>query len=221
MSVFESIKKLKSMGLNITFYKRKDGGYLIKSINGVKYTGAKGNIAARELTGDKISEARKQQLSYATRTRKKLRARRAAGKMTIDEQIESAYAKVKKKWNKAFKSKKGKPHPAGYFGWERIQYSIEKYGKEEALRRISEAERYASGLAYNKNVEILIVFIEDAASKFNSRELKEVATALREQAYRIKDEWIQPAYDELYKLNVGVSPKDVAKNLRKILRLDV
>lgn len=221
MTVLESIKKLKAMGMQVTFYKRKDGGYLIKSIDGTKFSGAKGNKAAREYIGASLSEARAQQLSYATRTRRKLRARRAAGKMTIDEQIESAYKKVKKKWNKAFKSKKGKPHPAGYFGWERIQYTIDKYGKDEALRRISEAERYASGLAYNKNIEILIVFIEDAASKFNSKELHEVANDLREQAYKIKDEWIQPAYDELYKLNVGTSPKDVAKNLRKILRLDI
>jgi len=37
--------------------------------------------------------------------------------------------------------------------------------------------------------------------------------------YQIKEDWIYPAYDELYKLNSGASPKDVAENVRKILRL--
>ena len=38
-------------------------------------------------------------------------------------------------------------------------------------------------------------------------------------AYAIKEETIAPAYDELYKLNAGQDPKDVANNLRRILRL--
>jgi hypothetical protein len=217
--MLQVVQQLRTQGHRVTYYKRLDGGILIKSIDGEKFKAAKGNIAARALTSTTLSEARSKQLKYATRTRKKIRVRRKKGNISIDEQIKSEYDKVKQKWNKAFKAKKGKPHPAGYFGWERIQYSIEHYGKEEALRRIREAEKYASGIAYSKNVEELIVFIRIAANAKNSQELRDVATDLEEQAYMIRDEWIAPAYDELYKLNQGADPKEVASNLRKILRL--
>ena len=129
------------------------------------------------------------------------------------------FERVKKKWNKSFKSKGGKPHPAGYFGWQRIKYALDHYGRDEALRRIREAERYASGIAYAKNVEILAQYIKSAGDQFDSPELTKLSEDLIENAYSIKEEWIKPAYDELYKLNQGVPPKEVAKNTRAILRL--
>ena len=87
------------------------------------------------------------------------------------------------------------------------------------MRRIREAERYASGIAYSKNVQILAQFIASAGQQYNSQELIQLSQDLIDNAYTIKDEWIQPAYDELYKLNAGVPPKEVAKNTRAILRL--
>lgn len=218
MTMLQVVQQLKSQGHRVTYYKRLDGGILIKSIDGEKFKAAKGNIAARALTSTSLSEARSKQLKYATRSRISIRKRRAKG-FTIDEQIKSKYEQVKKQWNKAFKAKKGKPHPAGYFGWERIQYAIEHYGKEEALRRINQAQLYASGIAYSKNVEELAVFIKVAASSYGSNELAKVSDDLIDNSYNIKEEWIAPAYDELYKLNQGGDPRIVASNLRKILRL--
>lgn len=219
MTMLQVVQQLRTQGHKVTYYKRLDGGILIKSIDGEKFKAAKGNIAARALTSTTLSEARSKQLKYATRSRISIRKRRAKGGFTIDEQIKSKYEQVKKQWNKAFKAKKGKPHPAGYFGWERIQYAIEHYGKEEALRRINQAGLYASGIAYSKNVEELAVFIKVAASHYGSSELVKVSDDLIDNAYTIKEEWIAPAYDELYKLNQGADPKEVASNLRKILRL--
>ena len=152
------------------------------------------------------------QLKYATRQRK-------VKKPSLDDTIEKEYQRVKKKWNKAFKSKKGKPHPAGYFGRGRIAYALKHYGKEEALRRIREAERYASGVAYSKNVEQLAYFIKSAGDTYQSQELQKLADDILQNAYTIREEWIAPAYDELYKLNAGVPPKEVARVTRAILRL--
>lgn len=221
MTMLGVVRELQAKGHNVKYYVRKDGGILIKSIDSNKFTGAKGNALAREMVNVKLSEARSHQLKYATRSRKKIRARRKKGKMTLDDKIKSEYDRVKRKWNKAFKSKNGQPHPAGYFGWERIQWSIEHYGKSEALRRISEAEKYASGIAYSKNVEELVVFIRLTADMKNSQLLKDVANDLEDNAYMIRDEWIQPAYDELYTINQGAKIEDVARNLRKILRLSL
>ena len=213
MTMMEVVRQLQAEGHEVDYYVRKDGGILVKKIDGERYpSGASGNARARQLAGAPISEARMKQLKYATRQRK-------ARKPSLDDAIEKEYQRVKRKWNKAFKSKKGKPHPAGYFGRGRIQYAIEHYGKEEALRRIREAERYASGVAYSKNVQILAQFIQSAGEQYQSQELIKLAKDLVDNAYTIQEEWIAPAYDELYKLNAGVPPKEVARNTRAILRL--
>ena len=212
-TMLEIVRLLQSRGHVVDFYIRKDGGILVKQIDGERYSsGASGNARARQLAGETLSEARAKQLKYATRSRR-------VKKATLDDGVRKEYERVKKLWNKAFKSKKGQPHPAGYFGWQRIKYSLEHYGKEETLRRIKEAERYTSGIAYSKNVQILALFIRDAGNKYNSSELMQLASDLEASAYTIKEEWISPAYDELYKLNAGMSPKQVAQNVRSILRL--
>ena len=213
MTIREVIIQLQAQGHSVDFYVRKDSGVLIKKIDNEVYpSGASGNARARQIVGATISEARVKQLKYATRQRQ-------GKKPTLDDEVEKEFRRVKAKWNKAFKSKGGKPHPAGYFGKKRIQYTIEKYGKKEALRRIREAERYASGIAYSKNVQILASFITTAGNNYNSPELIQLGLDVLDKAYTIKDEWIDPAYEELYKLNKGMSPKEVARATRKILRL--
>ena len=212
MTMREVVRQLQSQGHSIDFYVRKDGGILIRSIDGQRFQGAKGNILARQLVGVKISEARSAQLKYATRARR-------VKKPSLDDEVRKEFERVKKKWNKAFKARNGKPHPAGYFGWKRIKYAIENYGKEEALKRIREAEKYASGIAYAKNVEILARYIQSVGEALSSEDLIDLAQDLIENAYAIQEAWIAPAYDQLYKLNQGVAPKEVARMTRAILRL--
>ena len=213
MTMMEVVRQLQAQGHSVSYYVRKDGGILIKNIDGERFpSGASGNARARQIVGASISEARKSQLKFATRARKFKHP-------TLDDEIQKEWQRVKKKWNKAFKAKGGKPHPAGYFGWNRINRTIKEQGKEEALRRIHEAERYASGLAYSKNIEYLAVYIKMVADSTKSPEFQSLYDDLIENAYTIKEEWIKPAYDELYNLNKGVSPKEVAKNTRAILRL--
>lgn len=213
MTMMEVVRQLQAQGHSVSYYVRKDGGILIKNIDGERFpSGASGNARARQIVGASISEARKSQLKFATRARKFKHP-------TLDDEIQKEWQRVKKKWNKAFKAKGGKPHPAGYFGWNRINRTIKEQGKEEALRRIHEAERYAGGLAYSKNIEYLAVYIKMVADSTKSPEFQSLYDDLIENAYTIKEEWIKPAYDELYNLNKGVSPKEVAKNTRAILRL--
>lgn len=212
------VSQLTSQGHHIEYYVRKDGGILIRSIDGEKFKEAKGNARARQMAGVQLSEARITQLKYATGTRQELN-KPTLKKVKIDDALWKEYARVKKMWNKAFKSKNGKSHPAGYFGKARIKKSIRDWGEEEALRRIGEAEKYASGIAYSKNVQQLAEFIRDAGDKYESQELKDLAEELIQNAYSIRDEWIYPAYDKLYDLNKGANPKEVARLVRSILRL--
>ena len=212
MKMIDVVRTLQAKGHIVDFYVRKDGGILIRSIDGERYSGASGNAKARAMAGTTLSEARAKQLKYATRSRKGIRS-------IPDDAVRQAYSQAKKKWNKAFKSKGGKPHPAGYFGWRRIQYAYKHYGREEALRRINEAERYASGIAYSKNVQILASFVRNAGVQYKSQALIQLADDIEANAYAIRDEWIQPSYDALYKLNAGVQADDIASNVRRILRL--
>ena len=219
MKMLEVVRKLQEQGHKVEYYVRKDGGILIKRIDSQRFTtGASGNIMARSMAGVEISEARSSQLKYATASRKTIR-NMAKKHFTLEDEIKQEWQRVKKKWNKAFKAKEGKPHHAGYFGWSRIKYSIEHYGHDEAMRRIREAEKYASGIAYEKNVKNLAVQILKASDDYDSSLLKELAQDLIDNAYTIKEEWIDDAYQALYKLNKGVSTKEVVKNVRKILRL--
>ena len=206
--------ELQKEGHVIDYYVRKDGGILIRTIDGKKYTGATGNAVARTMAGANISEARTKQLKFITKTRKSKKR-----KKPLLDKIQTEFERVKKIWNKRFKAKEGKPHPAGYFDKSRIQYSIEQYGEEEALRRISEAERYAIGYAYSKNVEQLAFYCKECANLTQSQELSKLADDILANSYSIREEWILPAYQKLYEINDGVPPSQVARETRMILRL--
>ena len=184
MTMMEVVRQLQAQGHEVDFYVRNDGGILIKNIDGERFSsGASGNARARQIVGASISEARVSQLKFATRARKFKHP-------TLDDEIKKEWQRVKKKWNKAFKAKGGKPHPAGYFGWNRINRTIKEQGREEALRRIHEAERYATGLAYSKNIEYLATYIKMVADSTKSPEFQSLYDDLIENAYSIKEEWI-------------------------------
>ena len=212
-SMIQIVNELISGGHQVDFYIRKDGGILIRKIDNEHFSGAHGNARARQMVGAKLSEARFKQLKYATEVRMH------PVKLEVKDSIKQEYQRVKKLWNKAFKAKGGKPHQAGYFGWKRIKTAIKEYGEEEALRRISEAEKYSTGFAYTKNVQHLASYVLDAGAKMQSDELLTLAQDIYDNAYSIKEEWIYPAYEKLYQLNQGVDPKQVAQEVRRILRL--
>lgn len=213
MTIAEIIQELQREGHSVTYYVRKDGGMLIRSIDGETFSGAHGNARARAMVGTSISQAREAQLKFAMRQRGKLK------KVDLPDYIKQEFTKVKKKWNKAFKAKEGKPHPAGYFSKNRIKRIYKEQGEEEAMRRIHEAENYASGIAYSKNVEHLADYIRMTADQLDSDELRNLADLIMRFAWTIREEWIYPAYQELYKLNQGVEPKQVVANVMRILRL--
>ena len=213
MTIAQIIQQLQKEGHSVTYYVRKDGGMLIRSIDGETFSGASGNKRARAMVGTSLSQAREAQLKFAMRQRGKYK------KTELPDYINKEFARVKKKWNKVFKAKDGKPHPAGYFGKNRLKRTFKEYGEEETMRRIHEAENYASGIAYSKNVEHLADYIRMTADQLNSDDLRNLANLILQFAYTIREEWIYPAYQELYKLNQGVEPKQVVANVMRILRL--
>ena len=87
MTMMEVVRQLQAQGHEVDFYVRKDGGILIRKIDGERFpSGASGNARARQLVGASLSEAREKQLKYATRQRK-------IKKPSLDDTIEKEYKK--------------------------------------------------------------------------------------------------------------------------------
>lgn len=217
MTIRQIIQTLISQGHSITYYERKDGGVLIRSIDGQRFVGAKGNIVARSLLNQTLSEKRTKQLVEAKRTRKSL----AKYKELTD--LKSEWRRVRELWRKAFPSSKRHKSPIGQFTWKRIRWAYINLGKEEALRRIAEAERYAQGLAYNENIDILISRLQDYMDMISNPKDKQLIRDLIKDIQlkrdSIKEKSIAPTYETLYKLNQGASVQEVVREVRKILEL--
>ena len=216
MTMIEVVRELQKQGHDVEYYVRKDGGILVKEIDGQKFpTGASGNAMARQIVGAEISSARVQQLKYAMRQRGKQQV-----KINVPDPLKDYYTQVKKKWSKTMKAKGGKAHPAGYFSWNKVKKKLRDEGEEAAFAYIAEKEKYASGIAYYENVAILARRVREAAVSFNSQDLLDLANDIEENAYSIRESAILPAYEQLYKLDEKVPPKEVARIVRGILNLN-
>ena len=217
MTIRQIINTLIQQGHSITYYQRKDGGILIRSIDGQRYIGAKGNLVARSMIGTTLSEKRTKQLVEATRTKKSLKKYK-----DLDE-LKKEWRRVREIWRKAFPSSKRHKNPIGQFTWKRIRWSYTQYGLDEALRRIKEAEQYASGFAYQENVDQLISYIQSYRDKLSNKNdknlLNDLIKEIDNKRFTIKESAIKPIYDVLYDLDKGVPVEEIVRRIKRILEL--
>ena len=206
MTIRQIAKELTAQGYDIRYRVRKDGGVLITKINNQRFTGATGNKLARQILGQDISEPRRAQLERITSER------------TDVENLYKEYLRVKRKWTKA-----NLPKNAGKLTFKKFKKAIKEKGKAEALRFLGEKEKYASGIAYSKNVEALASYVEQTASLIEADEFYDLAEEIRANDGNIRDEWIQPAYDELYRVNTEPITdsliNDIVRNVKRILHI--
>lgn len=214
MTVREMIKQLQQEGHVIEYYERKDGGVLVKSIDGVKYSGATGNKVVKWMTGNVISEKRAQQLHKITYTGK-----RAKKKKLPEGKVKKKLHRVQKRWNKAFPHKRGETPSVGLKTAQKTQWNLEHKGEEETLRLLDEAEKYAEGIAYSKNVDALIDYIDMWNMYENNPDLERIKKWLEENKDQVKEEWIAKAYEILYGLNEGVDVEVVCQQLEALFEM--
>lgn len=211
------VEQLLSEGFDINYYVRKDGGILIKEINGQKFIGAEGNKIAREMVGETLSERREVQLQSATSKRKSF----------VEEYGREAYNQYRRitaKWRKA-----NLPKSAGKITMKKFREVIKEKGLKKALEFLTEKDKYASGIAYAKNVEILAYYIQDLGNKLNedypslADEYYNLASDLLINEDRIREHDIPEAYRQLYRLIdeplTEALISEVARNTRRILGL--
>ena len=187
------VTRLQQQGYNVTFRVRKDGGILITSINGSKFSGAKGNIQARTLLGEKISERREAQLKKITRERVK-----TPRKIPIEtpEDLERYRKRVMRKWRKAGLK--------GSISKRNLRKIIEDRGFTGALNYLKEMERHSEGKAYLSAIEGLISRIEQDLLIEDDEWLSKALDLIEENKENFKQEWLFNIFDSLYEVERGV-----------------
>lgn len=203
------VSDLVKEGFDIKVYVRKDGGVLIKEINGQKFVGAEGNRIAREIVGETLSERRGAQLVSATK-------KRTSFAEEFGKEAYTKYRKVAEKWRKA-----NLPSSAGKISMKKFRKLAKEEGLKRALEILSEKEKYASGIAYSKNVEYLAVACRNYALMTDCDEFEDLANDIEDNAGKIKEDAIKPAYDELYRLNheplSDALVSEIISNVKRIL----
>lgn len=223
MKLIEIIRELQRQGNVINYYHRKDGGYIITSINGIKYKGATGNNVARSMLGTTLEESISSNKGLIRTLGKNISYKKGrVRKEKLDEDVKKSLHRVQRKWRKMFKDKKG----YGTITTKTIREHLKKYGKEATLEHLKQLENYSKGIAYDKNVEALASYVRDLANKLTG-EAQRVALKLAEDIILkgmgiIREEDIYPFYIRLYDLKGDLSQSlqvQILNDARMILKL--
>ena len=209
MTIKQIIDLLINQGHSVTWRKRSDGGYLITTIDGEKYTGASGNVKAREITGQKLSEKRRVQLKRITRPKL----------APLPKQVKSLQRKI----NKILKQKEedGKLHE-GRVKAKQLRQSLAEVGEEETIAKLHRKLRYQSGYAYEANVDYVIERIQMNCwiEHKITPEMQSVIDYLINYKYWIKEADISVMYADIYRWEEGyIEQAECARLLRATLHI--
>ena len=189
MNVREMITQLEKMGFKVKAHKRTDGGWIIRKINDMSFTGASGNAYARQILGIELSQARIEQTKY--NVEKYIKGAKKP-KDQIDEALNKSLRKVQRQWRK----KKVQARITK----KKLRWHLKEGGRQEAEAYLSKMSRYGEGYAYEENVEYLAQYI--AKGILNNDKLQDDVNALaeyiRSKAGTFKEEWIAKCYEYAY-----------------------
>lgn len=209
MTIRQIIKELQKSGYDISFYERKDRGVRITRINGESYRGSSGNVKARKIVGASLTEAQKVSLSKL-KTPKGKGSYNKRRKPKLDEETKERIKKLQRQYRKVGK-KEGKPTIKNY------RYVMKKYGKEEADRLLSQAERRIQGLAYIELVDTLIKRIKADLKKKKSASMKEALQKIIANRENFKFIWVWPIFDILYDWEMGIKGEEAGEEIQAII----
>ena len=210
MTIIDIIQLLTQEGYDVSYYKRKDGGYRITRINRERYSGSSGNIRAREIAGVKLSEGQARALSklYTPKGKGSYNKRRKA---PLDEETRKKIQKLQRLYRKAGK-KEGKPTQSNY------RYVMKTKGKAEADRLLRQSERRILGLAYVENVEAMLQRLAADLSKKRDDSMIEAYYLIEANKYNFKDAWIPEVYYPIYEWEQGrMTGQEAYRLIRKTI----
>ena len=185
MTILEVVKELVEQGHEVSYSKRKDGGYRITRIDGKYYSGSSGNVLARTIVGTTLSEARARQLAKIKTPKGRYDKRRKA---PLGKKIEKEIRRLQRMYKKAGK-KEGFPTRRNY------RYILENRGRREANRLLRQAERRILGLAYPENVDWLLAKLKRIVDRIPANALKRAIQKIREKKYDFRQSWLNAIYE--------------------------
>ena len=216
-SLVSSVMELREKGFKIKFRTRSDGGIIVQSINGKRFTGAEGNRIVRELSGNVLSEARERQL--ASNVSEFIRGQHTK-KAPVEKDLKRELRKAQALWRKRGLEEKGQ----GRILMKNVRKRIAREGMESAIQSLRNIERYARGYAYEENVTLLAsrvskMQMEIRGDDSEAQELRALVADTANYIMNRKDdfleEWIEPINNEAYDRNKSVRERIV--EIRRIL----
>lgn len=190
MTTRQLVKFLQDQGHQVTYYVRKDGGILIRSIDGVNYSGATGNKVARWMAGENLAPRRAQQLKTITKQRK-VKPKKVPP--LTPENLETTRKRVMRKWRKA--------NLRGSISKRNLKKMIEDRGLEGARTYLEEMERRTEGKAYKGSIEGLIQRIKQDminAPEDDKEYLQMLVDLIELHKEEFKEEWLLDIVNKLY-----------------------
>ena len=210
MSLIELVKSLQEEGIEIEFRKRKDGGIIVKRINGERYSGARGNARVREISGATLSEARIKQTAYNVK-------RYIKGNKKHKEKLNEDLLKELRRVQRLMRKTRAKGHVTK----RKLRAQYMEGGRRQARDYLTKMSRYATGLAYEENVDFLhdrLIALADSAKSNNlnnlGRALKKLAKKVKKAKDYFKEDWIKKFNEKLYQINAIIfSSRDEREGL--------
>ena len=217
MSLIELVKSLQEEGVEIEFRKRKDGGIIVKRINGERYSGARGNARIREISGATLSEARIKQTAYNVQ-------RYIKGKRKNKQKLSDDLLKELKKVQRLMRKTKAKGHVTK----RQLKHQFYEGGRRQAKEYLAKMSRYATGLAYEENVDFLADRIKALAESASANKMNRLNTRLKRLANKVeraksyfKEEWIEKVNGKLYDIEHAMfKEKDELKALGYVSEIE-
>lgn len=208
MTLLDIITQLIEQGHQVEFTHRKDGGYVIRRIDGQHFSGKTGNAMARRMVGAELSLARQVQLQRIRTPKGKLAQRQEP----LPKDLVRELRRVQRAWRKK--------HPTieGTVSMRGLRYQYRTYGEETARASLDKAYRYSQGLAYVDNVLHLIERINLDLNKEDSAEMQAIVDLIQTRILSFKEEWISPIYSALYDWERHlIDGKECARIIRQIM----
>lgn len=149
MTLEKVVLDLISKGHLIEYRRRTDGGIIVTAIDGQKYSILEGNRKVRQMSGAKLSEARKQQVYYNVRTYIKGSKK---PKEKIPVEIKSLLRKIQ--------NLQRKNNINGKITAQKLRKYLKEHGKEQTMDYLLIMEGRAKGYVSKESVDALIIMLE-------------------------------------------------------------
>ena len=215
MKTRQIIEKLLQDGYQVEYSLQKNGRIRITRINEKKFKAnfSEGNNYARSLVGAPLSEGVRRHLASIKSPKGLSMDKRR--KEPIPEDIRKAIRRINRKFKKQGLS-------AGHITITQYRKNILKYGQEEAVRLLSQAEKYSKGLAYTENISYLKQRFDIDNLTLKSKKIKTISNKLdrliKKDGGGLTEKDLQEILQILYDLEQGkISVEEAYRLINDIL----